>query len=127
VLSAASLVTAFLGGQSLAGPILTGGKIQRTTLTGWSWLAISSFAAVVCLSLAMLFPYVWRSQFSATQILSGAATTRATVDEVQRDLARYMDANRQTNAKLLWRLFVCLGIASVLLLVEAVAWIVDLA
>jgi hypothetical protein len=48
------------------------------------------------------------------------------VAEVQRDLARYLDANHTHNAKLLTRLFVCFGLASIMLLVQAIAWIVDL-
>jgi hypothetical protein len=64
---------------------------------------------------------------SARRILEGAAAVPdATVTEIQRDLARYLDANHKHNAKLLTRLFTCFGIASIMLLVEAVAWILDL-
>jgi hypothetical protein len=126
VLSAAALVTAFLGGQALASPSLTNGRIERPPLTAWSWTAISSFAAVVILSLLVLFPYKWLNQVSATKIMRDAATVRATVTDVQRDLARYLDADRAKNQKLLWRLFVFLGGASALMLLEAIAWIVDL-
>jgi MFS family permease len=57
ILSAAALVTAFLGGLALAGLTLQNGEIQRAELTAWSWLGISSFLAVLLLSLVMLFPY----------------------------------------------------------------------
>lgn len=128
ILSAAALVTAFLGGLALAGPTLHNGEVQRAELTAWSWLGIASFLAVLLLlSLVMLFPYKVRSLVSATHILEGAAAAPdATVTEIQRDLARYLDANRTHNIKLLTRLFACFGIASIMLLVEAVAWIADL-
>ena len=57
VLSAASLVTAFLGGLALAGPTLSNGQVQRQALDEWSWVAIAAFIGVVLLSLAILFPY----------------------------------------------------------------------
>ena len=124
---AAALVTAFLGGLALAGPTLQNGELQRAELTAWSWLGISSFLAVLLLSLVMLFPYKVRPLVSATRILEGAAAVPdATVTEIQRDLARYLDANRTHDAKVLARLFTCFGIASIMLLVEAVAWILDL-
>jgi hypothetical protein len=127
ILSAAALVTAFLGGLALAGPTLQDGKVQRAELTAWSWLGVSSFLAVLLLSLVMLFPYKVRLSVSATRVLEGAAAAPdATVTEIQRDLARYLDANRTHNTKLLTRLFVCFGLASIMLLVEAIAWIVDL-
>lgn len=126
ILSAAALVTAFLGGLALARPTLENGKVQRAELAAWSWLGISSFLAVLLLSLVMLFPYKVRSVLSATRILEGAAAADATVVEIQRDLARYLDLNHTHNAKLLTRLFVCFGLASIMLLVEAIAWIVDL-
>jgi len=75
----------------------------------------------------MLFPYKVRPLVSAMRILEGAAAVPdATVTEIQRDLARYLDANRTHDAKVLARLFTCFGIASIMLLVEAVAWILDL-
>jgi hypothetical protein len=127
ILSAAALVTAFLAGLALAGPTLQDGEIQLVDLTAWSWLGIASFVAVLLLSLVMLFPYKVRSLVSATRILEGAAAAPdATVTEIQRDLARYLDANHVHNTKLLTRLFACFGAASIMLLVEAVAWIVDL-
>ena len=123
ILSAAALVTAFLGGLALAGPTLQNGEVQRAELTAWSWLGISSFLAVLLLSLVMLFPYKERFVVSATRILEGAAAApAATVTDIQRDLARYLDANRTHNTKLLTRLFACFGVASIMLLVEAIAW-----
>src|SRR5947208_14203484 len=45
MISAASLVTAFLGGLALAGPTVTNGQIVRTPLSGWSWVAVGAFVA----------------------------------------------------------------------------------
>jgi hypothetical protein len=42
ILSAAALVTAFLGGLALAAPTLQNGEVQRAELTVWSWLGISA-------------------------------------------------------------------------------------
>jgi MFS family permease len=127
LLSAASLVTAFLGGQALAGPILENGAVTHAALSAWSWLGISAFLVVVALSLVTLFPYRWRSQVSATRILQSTVAVDVPIEAIQRDLARYLDANRDKNARLLGRLFLCLSFASAFLFIEAIAWIIDLA
>jgi hypothetical protein len=126
ILSAASLVTAFLGGLALASPTLTNGKIERPPLTNWTWTAIGSFVAVVVLSLGILWPYRWYSQISAELLLRTSAQARATVTEIQRDLARFLDANRTKNQRLLFRLVVMFSLSCFLLLSESVAWIVNL-
>ena len=50
-----------------------------------------------------------------------------TLADVQRDLARYLDGHRETNQRILFWLFLAFGVSSLLLLLEAVAWIVNLA
>jgi hypothetical protein len=126
MISAASLVTAFLGGLALAGPTLTNGRIVRPPLSGWSWVAIGAFVAVVVLTLVALWPYRWYSVIDAEELLRSSAQANATPLDVQRDLARYFDRNRVKNGALLFRLLVTLSLSTVALLVEAVAWIVAL-
>jgi hypothetical protein len=85
------------------------------------WVAIGFFILLAVMTLAILLPYRWRFDMSATTILAGTD-----FDETQTDLAEYHEQNYDSNKAKLDRLFWCFRWACVFLAAETVAWIVDL-
>lgn len=128
ILSASSIVTAFLGALVLtrAAPAPSGTP-SPAHFTNWTWAAVAAYVAIVFLVLVLLYPYRWRSQICVTDLLRSASLTGATVTEVQRDLARYFDDHRRQSRDVLQRLAWFFVGASLLLLFETFAWIVQLA
>jgi hypothetical protein len=126
VLAAASLVTSFLGGQVLAQPVLANGVVVRPEIETPGWIAIGAFVLLAVLSLWILWPRKWRFETSAEQILKQLEGKTEPLDTIYGQLAAFKDQDRRTNrSKLVW-LFRLFQLACLLLVVETVAWIVDL-
>jgi hypothetical protein len=125
-LAAASLVTSFLGGQVLAKPTLSNGAVSRAEIEDPGWIAIAAFVLLALVALWILWPRDWRLEMSADVILDNAPTGNYNLDDVYGQLARYHDENRRLNRKKLSPLYWWFKGACVLLVVETIAWIIDL-
>jgi hypothetical protein len=109
--SAASVATAFLGGEALGGdgvPVL-------------GWLGIVLYLLILLATVAVLWPYTFNFRFEATTILEGYADR--SVEEAYRYLAGYLDGQYMTNQGTIDCLLTALQAASVLLGLEVVCWL----
>lgn len=112
LLSAASLVAAFLGNA-----VLTSGK----PLNGWAWAGVVLFAVVAVLLIAILLPiYKWSLETDTRVLLSGyvEGPNQATLAVIRKSLACYFNQARLANRILLKRLDRVFTAAAVLLLIE---------
>jgi hypothetical protein len=127
LLSAASLVTAFLGGQALAKPSLSEGVVHVQSIGAWGWVAIGAFVAVALMAVAILWPYGWRFVMGIDPILATKTeTVPMSFEEVQEQLAEYHWENYGLNQRKIDVLFWLFRTAALLLTAETVAWILDL-
>jgi hypothetical protein len=127
LLSAASLVTAFLGGQALAKPSIANGAVTRPAIGAWGVVAIAAFVGVGLLTVAILWPYNWRFAMETGPILDTKAEAQPmNYEEVQEQLAGYHDKNYRLNQPKIDVLFWVFRLAALLLTLETVAWIFDL-
>lgn len=127
LLAAASLVTAFLGGQALALPTIAKGILVRSPIGVWGVVAIVGFVGVALLTVAILWPYRWRFAMGTGPILvAGDDPDPMSFEDVQAQLAEYHDRNYDLNQPKIDRLFWVFRVACLLLTAETVAWILDL-
>lgn len=123
LIAVASLVTSFLAGQALAKPSLTNGVLVRQDIGASGIVAIGAFVVVAVMALAILWPYQWRFDMDSTVILGWPS------DEYEgavADLAKFHQQNHELNGQKLDYLFWCLRVGLVVLVVETIAWIIDL-
>jgi hypothetical protein len=126
LLGAASLVTSFLGGAALAGPTFERGVLTRPPIGDAGWVAIVSFCVIGAISLVILWPYVWRFDMSPVGIVTSAESQSVSAEDLKFDLTGFHQQNFESNQwKLDW-LFWAFRLGSVALVVETIAWIVDL-
>jgi hypothetical protein len=120
LLAAASITTAFLGGEALA---------REPRLVLGSWAAITSFCLVGALAITILWPWTWRFSHDASVLIEDhiEVPERSQAEQVQLFLARTNDRNWDANQRKLDRLFWCFRVGSLFLAVEVVLWIVVLA
>jgi hypothetical protein len=117
--SAAAVTTSFLGAQALRG-----GDLNFA-----SWLALLCFVAVAVASLAALWPRRWELTANPRDLIEGYIESPAAVpiEVLHRDLALYMHHGYLDNRRGLNQLAAWLQIASGLLALEVVLWIVAIA
>ena len=126
LLAAASLVTSFLGGAVLASPTLTSGVMTRPSISVWGWTAISAFCVIGAVSLIILWPYTWRFDMNPVSIITSAEAAGLNANELKLDLAGFHRNNFESNQwKLDW-LFWAFRLGCAALVLEAIAWILDL-
>jgi hypothetical protein len=118
LLSGAAIATSFLGQAAL----------ERGT-TFFTWLAIVLFVALGASVIAILWPrddweYAVRPQLLIANYVEHPEPLE--IAEIHRDLALHMDNSYLRNRGQLLRLVWLFRIASILLIVEVVAWVVDL-
>jgi hypothetical protein len=113
--AAASLVTAFLGGQALA---------RHPQLDILAWLAIVAFVTLFGLVLAILWP--WRFRFTLSPQILIEDHLDKSVPELQKYLAEVWDKNYNLNDVTLGRLHVVFRLACIALPVEVLAWLLSL-
>jgi hypothetical protein len=118
VLSAAAVTTSFFGGLAL-----------RDGSPGWlGWAAVVAFVTCGVAGLVTLFPLErWEFRASPESLIAEIEATTPRLDAVQRDLALYMEESWLANARriqlsLVWPL----RIATVALVIEVLAWVLDL-
>jgi hypothetical protein len=118
LLSGAAIATSFLGQASL----------DRGT-TFFTWLAIALFVALGAAVIAILWPrndweYAVRPELLIANYVEHPEPLK--IPEIHRDLALHMDNSYLQNRGQLLRLVWLFRLASILLIVEVVAWVVDL-
>jgi hypothetical protein len=120
LLSAAAIATSFLGGQAL----------REGSFSAWSWLAVAAFAGVALLALLILWPRRDWEFVAAPRRLIGTYVETADplpLEQIHRDLALHMENSYDENASRLQAMIGYFRGASILLAVEVVLWIVDIA
>jgi hypothetical protein len=120
LLAAASITTAFLGGEALA---------REPRLVVSAWAGIVAFCVVGALSIAILGPWTWRFSHDASVLIEDHVEVpeRSEAEQLQLFLAHTNDGNWDTNQRRLERLFWCFRAGSLCLAVEVVLWIIVLA
>jgi hypothetical protein len=120
LLAAASITTAFIGGEARA---------REPGLVLGAWAAIVSFCVVGALAIAVLWPWTWRFSHDASVLIEDHVEVpeRSQTEQLQLFLARTNDGNWDTNQRKLERLFWCFRAGSLCLAAEVVLWIVVLA
>jgi hypothetical protein len=118
LLSGAAIATSFLGQAAL----------DRGT-TAFTWFAIAAFVALGGAVLGILWPrrdweYVMRPELLIENYIEHPQPLR--MPQIHRDLALHMDRSYLQNRGQLRRLTWLFRLASILLVVEVVAWVVDL-
>jgi MFS family permease len=121
LLSAASLVTAFLGGLALS-------HFRDThphgALTSLAWSALAAFIVVVVLVVVILLPWPWTFVLSPTVLVEDhLGPIRTDPDQLRRFLATTMEEHHGKNKRVLGWLFFSFALASACLIYEAVAWL----
>jgi hypothetical protein len=125
LLTAASLVTSFLGGVALS---RYRAAHPHAALTNLAWSAIAAFIAVVVMAVVILMPWRWRFNVDPKVLVEDhlREDARTEPDRLRRFLALRLDAYHGRNAKILRRLFVVFVLACGFLIYEAVAWLLIL-
>jgi hypothetical protein len=118
LLSGAAIATSFLGQAALE---------HGTTV--FTWLAIGLFAALGAAVIAILWPrndweYSVRPELLIANYIEHPDPL--SLEEIHRDLALHMDRSYLRNRGQLLRLVWLFRLASILLTIEVVAWVVDL-
>ncbi len=118
LLSAAALTTSFLGAQAL----------QGNTLSPVAWMALACFVGVAVVSLAILWPRRWEFSTSPDELVRDyiEAEEPPSLDRLHRNLSLYMHDSHSRNSKGLSHLAAQFQMASGLLTVEVVLWILSI-
>lgn len=122
LISVSSVVTAFLAGQALAKPVLSDGAVTRADIDVWGVIAIAAFVLTALAAVVVLWPYKWRFDLGPSII----NTWDPDYEQALLDLATFHDENHDANAVRLRRLFHVFQAGCVLLVLETLAWIIDL-
>jgi hypothetical protein len=117
--SAAAITTSFLGGQAL----------DRGNLNSASWLALFCFVVVATACLAVLWPRRWEGGVSPRDVIETyvEAEEIAPIEELHRDLSIHMHNSYLENRERLKQLSVFLQVASGLLTLEVLSWVLAVA
>jgi len=119
LLSTTAITTSFLGAQSFGGGSLS--------LAGWS--ALVAFVGVAAISLAILWPHSWEFTANPQEVIESRINGEETapVNTIHRDLSFHMHNSYIENRAGLEQLALFLQIASGLLTLEVLFWIISLA
>lgn len=119
LLSAAAITTSFLGAQAL-----DGGDSNLA-----AWLALVGFVGVAAISLAILWPRRWEFTANPRDVIQTyiEAETPALIEELHRDLSLHMHNSYVENRAGLEQLAIFFQIASGMLTVEVILWIIAIA
>jgi hypothetical protein len=119
LLSAGAITTSFLGAQAL-----NDGHPDFGT-----WLALVAFVGLSVAGLSILWPHRWEFNADPANLIETYVETEspAPVSEIHRDLSLHMHRSYVENQAGRDQLATRFRIAGVLLTIEVVVWIVDLA
>lgn len=117
--SAAAITTSFLGAQALQG--------DQVSL--FSWLALASFAGVAASSLAVLWPRRWEIATNSGDLIAACSgdADPMSIEDLHRELSLQMHGSYLANHEDCAKLVVFFQVASVLLAIEVLLWIVAIA
>jgi hypothetical protein len=116
LLSTAAVTTSFLGAQALGG----------NHSSPFPWLALMAFVGVAATTLAILWPRTWEFAADPREVIQAYVDSAemAPVEELHRDLSLLMHKSYLENREGFEQLVVFIQIASTLLTVEVVLWII---
>jgi hypothetical protein len=114
IFSAASLSTAFLGGQALG---------DGHSFTALALAAVVAYGFVGALIIVILWPWPWLSQLSAQVMLEDIDAEKLSEADVHRFLAGFIDKNIDSNQRVLDRLFWVYRASCVALVLDVVLWL----
>ncbi len=119
LLSAAAITTSFLGAQALKG-----GDSNFAT-----WLAMIGFVGVAAVSLTILWPRRWEFTANPRDVIQTyiEADEPALIEELHRDLSLHMHNSYLENREGLEQLAVFFQVASGMLTLEVILWIIAIA
>jgi hypothetical protein len=119
LISAAAITTSFLGAEALGG-----GDLNFA-----SWLAVFCFVAVAIASLAVLWPRDRDVVLGPRDVIEAYVESAepASIEDLHRELSLHMHGSYLENKAGLRKLVVFLQIASVLLVIEVLFWIIAIA
>jgi hypothetical protein len=127
LLSAAALVTSFLGGLTLVAPGFTQtGAFRAAKIGFWGWAAIGSFCLVGATTIAILWPWKWTFTMNPVQFVDEAEAEQLEVDELKGQLATFHWSHWLSNQTKLDRLYVIFRVGVIALVAETVFWILDI-
>jgi hypothetical protein len=132
LISAAAIVTSFLGAEALKDTRTgAGGQPEADrTLEFWELLAIAVFLGVGVLCLVILAPKTkgWLFRIDGRRLLKDYIDTDNAPDlpALQRQLIAHIEDAHTANEKKLRPLIVCFQIGAVLLALEVLFWLIDL-
>ena len=117
--SSAMITTSFLGAQ-----IFGSGDMRFT-----SWIAMLTFAGAATASLAVLWPHPWEFSVNPRDVLAPylRAEEPVPIEKLHRELSLHMHSSYVENRAGIFQLTVLLQIASTLLTLEVIFWIIGLA
>ncbi len=117
--SAAAITTSFLGAQAL-----DGGNSGLAV-----WPAMAGFVGVALASLAILWPRQWELSANPQGVIRTYIEIGepAAIEEMHRDLSLHMHNSYNENREGLEQLFAIFQIASGLLTIEVILWIIAIA
>lgn len=118
VFSSAAIAASFLGSQALRG-----GNPNAA-----SWLALLCFVAVAAASLAILWPRRWEGKASPRELIATYIESPhpAPIENLHRDLAIHMHNSYSENRRGLEQFVFLLQVASGLLTMEVILWVIAL-
>ncbi|MDQ3725287.1 MAG: hypothetical protein M3335_05270 [Actinomycetota bacterium] len=119
LLSAAAVTTSFLGAQAL----------QGGSSSPFSWLALAGFVGVAAASLAILWPRRWEITANPHDVIVTyvESADRTSTEDLHRELSLHMHESYLNNLEDQEKLVVFFQVASVLLALEVVLWIIAIA
>jgi hypothetical protein len=126
LLSAAALVTSFLGGLTLVAPAISETGVFRGARIGdWAWAAIIAFGIVGLTSLLILWPWNWVFEMDPVQFMTDAEADGLEVDELKGELAEFHWLHWNSNQSTLDRLYLVYRAGVLALVAETVFWILE--
>jgi hypothetical protein len=115
IFAAASLVTAFLGGQALS---------RDPDFNAITWVAIAAFVALFVCTLSILWPWPFRFVLSADILIEDHLEKEP--DELHLYLAKIWRKNYVLNQAKIRQLHTVFRAACLVLMVEVVAWLISI-
>ncbi len=124
LLSVASLVTSFLGGQALTNTTtdLFGLEVSRPSLHGWAVVAVIAFLGSCGACVWILLPKRkgWRFGFNAKRLIRDYVDKGVELDPMYRELALWLSKYHQENESKLEFRYTLLQVGAVLIGIEVV-------
>lgn len=122
VVATSSIASSFLGAANLRDRALGGSALVLTIL------ALISLAVVVLSTVTIILPYGWRTGFDGHRALTDyvEADPPASLEEMQRSFAYYMQSDLDSNTHKLNRLYRALQVSVVATGLEVAFWLLAL-